>query len=124
MPKTLSMRGKIPTELSQNAEKAIEQYVTDYIAGSFIPPVPFQVGKSYLIRTITMIDVGKVKALVGNFIVLTDASWIGDTGRFYECLTKTDVFNEVEPFQHDVFINTNSIVDATPWPYTLPRTPK
>ena len=111
-------------EQVKSAENEIDAFVKKQIAGALSPPVPFEVGKSYLIRTITMIDVGKVKAIIGNFIILTDASWIGDTGRFSECLSKCYVFNEVELFKHDVFINTSSIVDATLWPYTLPTESK
>lgn len=109
---------------AKKAEKRITEYVNGAIRGVAAPPLPFEVGKNYLIRTVTMIDVGKVKGIVGNFVVLENVSWIGDTGRFHECLTKTDVFVEVEPFKEEVYLNANSIVDATPWPYNLPNTPK
>ena len=125
MAKGLSMRGAIADAKQRKAaEKAISDYVDRTVAASLQPPSPFKVGEKYFVRTITMIDVGRVKAVIGNFIVLEDASWIGDTGRFHECLQKTGVFNEIEPFKHDVFINLNSIVDATPWPYDLPTAAK
>ena len=120
----LNMRGAISEENVPAAEKAITDYVEGVFSDFMSPRLPFEIGKSYLIRTITMIDVGKVKAIVGNFVILCDASWIGDTGRFNECLQKTDVFNEIEPFKHDVMINASSIVDATLWPYTLPTAAK
>jgi hypothetical protein len=71
-----------------------------------------------------MCNVGKVKAIQGNFLVLTSASWIADTGRFSECLKGPDKFNEVEPFFNDVLINVRNIIDATLWPFSLPQDPK
>lgn len=85
---------------------------------------PFQLNKNYLIRTATMIDIGRIKEIVGDFLVLDSASWIADTGRFHECLLGPGKFNEVEPFKEDVYISLASIIDATPWPYVLPRTTK
>lgn len=125
MARAINLRGAITNEAQcKEAEKAITDYVTGTARDVLDPITPFIIDKNYLIRTITMIDVGKVKAIVGNFLILTNASWIGDTGRFNECLTRNDIFNEVEPFKYDVFINLNSIVDATPWPYDLPTAPK
>ena len=117
MNKSIKVRGKITDE-------DIKELVETEVANVLYPQTPFIAGKNYLIRTITMIDVGRVKSVTGNFVVLTDASWIGDTGRFNECLKQVDVFNEIEPFKHDVFLNLNAIVDATPWPYALPTAPK
>jgi len=111
-------------ELKEKQVEVIEEYVQEQISAAGCPPVPFEIGKKYLIRTVTMVDVGKVTKIVGRFIVLEDASWIADTGRFNECLCKSDAFNEVEPFMHPLFINTQSIIDATPWPYALPTQPK
>lgn len=111
-------------ELKEKQAEAIEEYVKEQVSAAEYSPVPFEVGKKYLIRTVTMVDVGRVTKIIGKFIVLEDASWIADTGRFNECLCKSDVFNEVEPFTHSLFINTQSIIDATPWPYALPTQPK
>lgn len=110
--------------LKEPQAEVIEKFVETAIKDSLCQPVPFEVGKNYLIRTVTMVDVGKCTKIIGNFIVLEDASWIADTGRFHECLIKSDVFNEVEPFKYPVFVNTQSIIDATPWPYALPAQPK
>lgn len=121
----LDLRGAFRSPKTQEAaEGAITGYVEGIVNGLVCPPSPFEVGKSYLIRTITMVDVGKIRKITGNFIVMEDASWIADTGRFHECLQKPDVFNEVEPFKHDLYISLNAIVDATPWPYTLPTKAK
>ena len=74
---------------------------------------PFEVGKKYLIRTVTMIQTGMVKALRGKFIVLEQAAWIADTGRFSEALEDQEKIKEVEPFKNDAFVNMDTIIDAT-----------
>lgn len=73
---------------------------------------PYEVGKPYLIRTVTMIDIGRIVEVTENEIVLEDAAWIADTGRFSDAL-KSCNFNEVEPFPDGrVIINRCSVIDA------------
>jgi hypothetical protein len=73
---------------------------------------PFKVGKTYLIRTVTMIDTGTIKAVYPTEIVLTEASWIADTGRFADAIRKAE-FAEVEPFPDgEVIIGRSAIIDA------------
>lgn len=102
----------------------LENEIKQAILGAIVPPSPFIKGKNYLIRTITMCDIGRCVDVVGNFLILEKASWIADTGRFNECLVDPLKFNEVEPFKHELYINLNSIVDATLFPYDLPEEPK
>lgn len=121
----LDLRGAIKEPKQREAlEQALEQFVGTALQGAVTPPTPFEIGKNYLVRTVTMVDVGRVTRVIGNFIVMENASWIADTGRFYECLERTGVFNEVEPFKHPIYLNVNAIIDATPWPYDLPSEPK
>jgi len=80
---------------------------------SSVKETPFEIGKNYLIRTVTMTHSGKVKAIIGDFLVLTSAAWIADTGRFSEALVDQNKFNEVEPFLNEVFVNITTIIDAT-----------
>ena len=73
---------------------------------------PFEIGAVYLIRTVTMFDTGRVLRVTPTEIVLEDAAWIADTGRFSEALKKLD-FNEIEPFPDgEVIIGRGAIVDA------------
>ena len=74
---------------------------------------PFKIGKNYHIRTVTMAHAGTVKSICGNFIVLENASWVADTGRFNEYLRDTAKVKENETFKNDVIIGLGSIVDAT-----------
>lgn len=76
------------------------------------PSHPFEVGEAYLIRTVTMIDTGVIKAVYPTEIVLTDAAWIADTGRFSDAIRKAE-FSEVEPFPDgEVIIGRGAIIDA------------
>jgi len=82
-----------------------------------------EIGKSYLVRCVTHYYTGKLLALTPTELVLGDAAWIADTGRFATAL-KTGVLNEVEPFPGNVIVNRGSMVDATEWAHALPREQK
>ena len=70
------------------------------------------VGKAYLIRTVTMIDTGVLVSIDEHEVILKDAAWIADTGRFNEQL-KALSFSEVEPFPDGlVAVGRGSIIDA------------
>lgn len=79
---------------------------------------PFKNGEKYFIRTATYFHLGRLKELCGKWIILEDASWIADTGRFYDFL-KDGKCNEYESFQDPVFIPIDSIIDVTPWKHDL-----
>lgn len=80
-------------------------------------------GEQYLIRTVTMIQTGRLVYLDDKELVLEDAAWIADTGRFGEALA-TGKLNEVEPFPAEVGINRAAIIDFAIWKHDLPRTVK
>jgi hypothetical protein len=81
------------------------------------------VGSNVIIRTVTMIYTGIVIAVDAHTIVLGDAAWIADTGRFSTAL-ETGRLAEVEPYPDTVFVARSCVVDITFWPHTLPRTAK
>lgn len=81
------------------------------------------IGNKYFIRTVTMALVGRLKSIDDKELVLSDASWIADTGRFSDAM-KTGDFDEVEPFCSDILINRSSIVDATNYAKSLPLSQK
>lgn len=73
---------------------------------------PFDIGAIYLIRTVTMIDTGRVVRVTPTEIVLEEAAWIADTGRFADAVKKAQ-FNEVEPFPDgEVIVGRGAIIDA------------
>ncbi len=78
----------------------------------------FLVGEKYFIRCVTHYQLGRLKAITDNELVLEEASWIGDTGRFNEMLN-TGKISENEPFYGDVIINRGAIVDAVLWDHDL-----
>jgi hypothetical protein len=89
-------------------------------------PVPvadnsaWEIGQNYLIRTVTMIDTGRLVAVTAQELVLEDAAWIADTGRFSEAVEKAE-FGEVEPFPSGrVILGRGAIIDAV-MINTLPR---
>jgi hypothetical protein len=76
--------------------------------------LPFEIGGEYFIRTVTYHLTGRVIDIVGKFLVLEDAAWIADSGRFNEFFKTPSSSLEVEPFgDRNVFVNTDSITDAT-----------
>jgi hypothetical protein len=84
---------------------------------------PYQVGKNYFIRTVTHHYTGRLVKVTSKELILEDAAWIADDGRFMNAL-KEGKLNEVEPFQDDVVIGRGAIIDATIWRHELPRTQK
>ena len=75
-------------------------------------------GKCFFIRTVTYHWVGKVEKVRGKFMILKDASWVSDSGRFMNAI-KQGTLNEVEPVGTAI-INMETIVDICPWKHELP----
>jgi len=66
---------------------------------------------------------GRVALVKASEVVLSDAAWIADTGRFADALAR-GTLSEVEPFIGPVSINRGAIVDVTEWKHALPRVQK
>lgn len=75
---------------------------------------PWEIGKRYLIRTVTMIQHGVLVEVTDKELVLTECSWIADTGRFSDFANGKIEPNEVEPFPLDrpVIIGRGALIDA------------
>jgi hypothetical protein len=73
---------------------------------------PYQIGKTYVIRTVTMIQLGRLTAVYPQELVLEDASWIADTGRFANFLKDPELRSESEPFCAPCIVGRGAIVDA------------
>ena len=86
---------------------------------------PYRIGENYLIRTGTHIDVGTVVSVGPQEIVLVNASWIADTGRYANAIAE-GTLSEVEPYPdgQEVIVGRNFVVDATLWNHPLPRKQK
>jgi hypothetical protein len=78
-------------------------------------------GKKYFIRTVTNYLTGRLVEVTGQELVIEDAAWIADTGRFADALKKAK-FSEVEPYPDGrVIIGRGSVIDACEWTRGLPR---
>ncbi len=74
---------------------------------------PYKLNANYLIRTVTMIQTGRLVEVFDDELVLIDAAWIADTGRFSETLI-SGKFDEVEmfPVGRQVIVGRKAIIDA------------
>jgi hypothetical protein len=85
----------------------------------------FAKGQNYLIRTVTMIDLGTVVDVVEGFVVLEGGGWVADTGRFSTCLAAGgSVFLEYEKAPGKIYVSLSAIVDVFPWSHELPAETK
>ena len=72
----------------------------------------WKIGKIYLIRTVTMAVSGRLVQVTPQELVLEDAAWIADTGRFSDAMQSAD-FGEVEPFPDgQVIVGRGGLIDA------------
>lgn len=85
----------------------------------------WETGKSYFIRTVTMALTGKLIFVGDKELVLENAAWIADTGRFSDAL-KSGNFDEVEPFPEGkkLIVGRGSLVDCIEWNHKLPNEQK
>ena len=83
----------------------------------------WRIGEAYFIRTVTMILTGRLEKVTDKELVLSDAAWIADTGRFADTIASGDL-DEVEPYINDIIVGRGSIIDATVWTHALPREQK
>ena len=79
--------------------------------------------ENVLIRTVTVYHVGRLIAVDAHTLVLADASWVADMGRFGASLS-SGTLNEVERFADDVFVARGAVVDVTRWAHPLPTATK
>ncbi len=85
---------------------------------------PLRVGNAVFIRTVTMHHTGRIAALDGDMIVLAEAAWVADSGRFSEAL-RTGALSEVEvPPDGIVCIGRGAVVDVYNWKHALPNATK
>jgi hypothetical protein len=83
---------------------------------------PFRVGESYFFRTVTYHFVGTIKEIIGKWIILKDASWVADSGRFHVALEKGEL-SEVE-YMDKAILNMDTITDASMWNNKIPKESK
>ena len=110
----------IEIELTDEIAEALRQQLApESPAASSADPM---VGGKWFIRTVTYHLVGRVVRRAGVFLVLKDASWVADSGRFMQAI-KDGTLSEVEPVG-DAIVNLSAITDAFPWIHALPTAQK
>lgn len=107
---------------TQLIEKLVEQLLSDKTESWNGSDCPFIVGKAYFIRTVTYHMLGKIERISGEFLVLSDASWIADSGRFNQAIAKGEL-SEIE-YVGDAILGIQTIVDAFPWGHKVPKESK
>jgi hypothetical protein len=83
---------------------------------------PWVIGEKYHIRTVTHYWTGRLINVYPQELVLEDACWIPDTGRFSDFFTNGP--NEAEPIDGYAIIGRGAVVDAQLWQIQLPRLQK
>lgn len=86
---------------------------------------PYKLNAPYFIRTVTHHYTGLLVQVTDKELVLKEAAWIADNGRFANALA-SGVFSEVEPFPQDleVIIGRGAVLDASVWRHPLPKEQK
>jgi hypothetical protein len=85
---------------------------------------PYTLGQNYLVETVTKYYLGRLSWVGSQELVLDDAAWIADTGRYNEALANGTA-NEVEPCPDGpTIIGRGSIVAVTRWTKALLRSVK
>lgn len=93
----------------------------DTTTGRTPTPTPFfPFAGAVAIRTVTLYYTGNVKRVENGFVILGEAAWIPDSGRWSTFLAQGTA-NEVEPFPDEVAVSLGAIVDVAPWTAALPR---
>ena len=110
--------------LNENGVKIVEKLLEKALESdqACSNELPFEVGKSYFIRTVTYHVVGTVEAIKGAFLVLEDASWVADSGKFSTAIANGEL-SEVE-YVGNMIVNTSAIADATQWKHKCPKVTK
>ncbi len=80
----------------------------------------FEVGKAYCIRGAVYHYLGRVKAVSDTEVLLEEASWLADSGRFGEMLGAKGEPAESERYPSDCVVPLASISDYTEWAHELP----
>lgn len=86
---------------------------------------PYEIGENIFIRTVTCHYTGKLVAVFDRELVINNAAWIAEDGRFADAV-KSGQFDEVEPYPDDepVIINRDTVLDCKKVDWPLPRKQK
>jgi len=82
-----------------------------------------RVGNSYFIQGVTMYYTGRLIGFSETELILEDAAWVAEVGRFNKAL-ETGILEEVEPFPDGVVVHIqrSAVLTVCDWNHDLPRT--
>lgn len=86
-------------------------------------PINQYLGEPVFIRTVTHHYTGRLTQVSKQWLVLNDAAWIPDNGRFANFLDNGTP-NEVEPYSGSCMIGVGAVLDVSRWNHDLPRDQK
>jgi hypothetical protein len=75
--------------------------------------------KNVFVRAVTFHYTGRLTDAVDGMVVLEDAAWIGESGRWARALASGEL-SEVEPYPAGRVV-VGGIVDISEWKHELPR---
>lgn len=84
----------------------------------------YEVGKAYLVETVTKYWLGKIVRVTPTELVLETAGWVADTGRYNVTLReglRRRGYEEYEPVPGQVIIGRGSIVNVVEWQHEIPK---
>ena len=103
----------------------IEYVIKDSVVTTILPKqvgneaFPYEIGKNYFIQTVTHYYTGTLLWVGPQELLIENATWIADTGRFSNAL-KEGTLKEIEPFPAGpVIIGRGAIVEASPWNFGI-----
>lgn len=101
------------------------KHIQSLLKGGEETKSPYSIGKNYFIRTVTHYLTGHLVRVTAKELVIKNAAWIADSGRFMQFLRDGTV-NEVEPFPKDleVIVGRGALIDAVEWRHELPSVQK
>lgn len=99
--------------MNNNIAEQIVSIIQQVIPAAPTDGHPYKLGEYYAVRTLTMIQTGKLEAVYAGELVLSDACWIADTGRWTQFLTDPASASEIELFADHAIVQRSNIIDAT-----------
>ena len=111
----------VNTENGKEMTMAIDGKHVEFVRKDSICPTysprkegPWEIGKAYFVRTVTMAIHGILVDVTPQELVFVGAAWIADTGRFHNFITGAADPSEIEPFPREspVIVGRGALVDA------------
>lgn len=89
-----------------------------------MPDHPYPVGEAVFIRSVTYHYTGRLVRVTPGELVLIDAAWIADSGRFGAALV-SGTLDEIEPYPDgEIVVPRGCVTDVCRWNHALPRAVK